>query len=346
MTEEDLSKRLQRYLAQRIPGAAISGFQFLTNGFESEVFSFNLHLPTEVTQPMILRLYPGQGAEQKMTREAKGLIRLRQDSYPVPAMLLYENGISSLGHPFSILQKLEGRSLWPVLAEAEPDRAEQLLSRFGNLIAHLHRLDWRAYTERTELYEAHPELLLKELWSPLRQLYLQFEVKGCLAILDWLVGQRSRIRLQPAVVHLDLHANNVFLLDDEPEEPRERMAVIDWTQIAVCDYRVDLSWTLMIMGDYGSPAWAESIRGAYQVAAGHPLEDLDYFFVFAYTKLLGSTVISLKADPKEVGLRPETAASPQEQSPTLLRLSRRIRELTGLRLPEVDAVLSQAGLGE
>jgi len=75
-------------------------------------------------------------------------------------------------------------------------------------------------------------------------------------------------------------------------------------------------------------------------------EDLDYFFVFAYTKLLGSTLISLKADPKALGLRLETAASPQEQAHTLLRLSRRIRELTGLRLPEVDALLSQAGLGE
>jgi len=345
MIKSELSKtfseRLQAYLVECFPGASISGFQFLTSGFESDVYTFDLRIPEEAPKSLILRLYPGEGAVHKMIREAQGLQRLRQDSYPVPAMLLYETQVSILGHPFSLVRKLEGKPLWPILVEISPARARQLLKRFGSLLARLHRLDWRPYTESYLSYEGHPATILEEMCTSMRALYLRYEVEGFLPILDWLESQRSTITVQPAVVHLDFHANNVFLLEDEPGAPRDRLAVIDWTQITVSDYRNDLCWTLMIMGDYGSPQWGEIILEAYQQAAGHPVEDLDYFKVIAYTKLLASTVISFKVNPMELGMRPETAKSVQNQAPTLRRLSWRIQDITGRRVPEVEALLAQ-----
>jgi aminoglycoside phosphotransferase (APT) family kinase protein len=79
-------------------------------------------------------------------------------------------------------------------------------------------------------------------------LFTKHDVGGFLSILDWLQDHRSEFDFQPAVVHLDFHANNVFLCRDD------RLVVIDWTQITVADYRADLSWSLMIMGDFGQPA--------------------------------------------------------------------------------------------
>jgi aminoglycoside phosphotransferase (APT) family kinase protein len=145
------------------------------------------------------------------------------------------------------------------------------------------------------------------------------------------------IEVQPAVVHLDFHANNVFLCGDG------RLAVIDWTQIGVFDYRTDLCWTLMIMGEFGRPQWAEQILQAYQEAASHPVTNLDYFNVLTYLKLLASTVISLKESPKQLGMRAETAESISPQMPVLRKLYGRVQGITGLTIPEIEMVFRDIG---
>lgn len=330
-----LSDNLQQYLAGRYPGATISDFQFITSGWESDVYTFTRHLPADSPKAFVLRLYPGDGAIEKLIRETGGLRQLHQAGYPVPATLLHEIDSAILGRPFTIIEKLEGRVLWPILAGATSSQASHLLDRFGSLLARLHQLDWRPFTEHAARYEADPTAILDGLLASLRQLYTQFDVGGFLTIVDWLEAHKSDITVRPAVVHLDFHANNVFLCDDD------HLAVIDWTQITVSDYRADLTWTLMIMGDHGQLEWGERILQAYSLAARNSVEDLDYFNVITYTKLFASTVISLRTSPEKLGMRPETVESMKRQAPILKELSRRIQNITGLTIPEVETALNQ-----
>jgi aminoglycoside phosphotransferase (APT) family kinase protein len=252
-------------------------------------------------------------------------------------MLLHEADAAFLGGPFSIMERLEGTTLWPVLAGAPPCQARHLLDRFGSLLARLHQLDWRPFTEHAALYEANPTAILDELLASSRWLYRQFDVGGFLAIVDWLQTHASDVAVQPAVVHQDFHANNVFLCNDD------RLAVIDWTQIAVSDCRTDLSWTLMIMGDHGRPEWGERILQAYGRAAACPPDDLTYFSVIAFAKLLASRVICLKAGPEQLGLHPGTADATRAELPILRKLSQRVRDITGITIPEVESALSHIG---
>ena len=83
--------------------------------------------------------------------------------------------------------------------------------------------------------------------------------------------------------------------------------------------------------------------GAPSIQSAVGKDDLDYFNVITYTKLLASTIISLRTSPKELGMRPETAESIQQQAPILDTLSRRIQNITGLSIPEVETALSQIG---
>jgi aminoglycoside phosphotransferase (APT) family kinase protein len=219
-----------------------------------------------------------------------------------------------------------------VLAEAKPAQAGDLLERFGGLMAQLHRLDWRPFTDQAERYESDPGALLEDLLAPARLQYAQMGVAGFLTVLDWLESRRSEIRAQAAVVHLDLHANNVFLGADG------RLAVIDWSQISVTDFRVDLAWTLMIMGDYGQPGWRERILGAYERQSARGVENLGYFEVLADLKLLASTVIALRSGPEALGLHPDAYQTAGQQAATLRRLAWRIRAATDLTIPEVEAV--------
>jgi len=330
-----LSDSLRRYLTSRYPGAVMSDLQFIKSGWESDVYGLALRLPDHPPKSFVLRFYPGEGGVAKLMREAGGMRQLDGAGYPVPAMLLHEADSAVLGRPFSIMERLEGRALWPVLAEAFPHQARHLLERFGTLLAWLHRLDWRQFTERAALYEANPTAILSELLASMEGLYKRFGLDGFLPVVEWLETHKPDIAVQPAVVHLDFHANNVFLCDDD------RLAVIDWTQLTVSDYRADLSWTLMIMGDLGQRRWGEDILQAYALAAGKPVEHLGYFSVISYSKLLASSVISLKTSPIELGIRPETVESTRRQAPILRELSHRIQHITGVAVPEVETALSE-----
>jgi aminoglycoside phosphotransferase (APT) family kinase protein len=278
-------------------------------------------------------LFTGAGAAEKLIREAQALTVLQSAGYPVPALLLQEIDPTILGKPFEIIEKLEGQALWPVLASVEPDYRRALLWRFGSLLAQLHQLDWRAFTENPEQYEKDPPRLMDETISSYRSLYAKYNLRGFLQLTYWLDQHKHEIAVQPAFVHQDFHANNVFLCPDN------RLVVIDWTQFALSDSRIDLCWTLLIMGDLGNPDWGNQILHAYASHSRQSIEELDYFHVIVGMKLLASTVISLTFGPETVGLRPEAVQLTREQISTYKQLYQQIRTITGLIIPELEDVL-------
>jgi aminoglycoside phosphotransferase (APT) family kinase protein len=330
-----LEERLSLYISSRYPDAVVSDVNFLVSGFESEIYTFRFQDSDSSPKHFILRLFTGEGATEKLIREARGLSLLQNADYPVPALLLQETDAGILGKPFEIIERLEGRALWPVLASAEHDQQRQLLSRFGSLLAELHQLDWRLFTEHPDIYEKSPALLLDETISYYRSLYTKYNLRGFLQVTDWLDAHKHEISVGPAVLHQDFHANNVFLCLDD------RLFVIDWTQFAVSDFRIDLCWTLLIMGDFGIPNWGNHILHAYASHSHRPVEDLDYFHVVVGMKLLASTVISFAFDPAELGLRPEAVELTKEQLLIYRQISRRIRTITGLTVPEWEDVFER-----
>ena len=330
-----LKDRLSAYIASQYPDAAVSDVDFLVSGFESEIHTFPLQRSGSSPKHYILRLFMGQGTAEKLAREAKALSLLQRAGYPVPALLLQEADPAILGKPFEIIERLEGQALWPVLASAEPSQQGKLLSGFGALLAQLHQLDWCAFTEEPEPYNVNPSRLLDETISHYRSLYTKYSLTGFLQLTDWLDRHKHEVPVQPAVVHQDFHANNVFLCSDD------RLIVLDWTQFAVSDYRIDVAWTLLIMGDLGNPDWGKQILHAYASHSNRPVEHLEYFQVIASMKLLASTVISFTFRPEELGLRPDAVELTKEQLSIYRQLSQRIRTITGLTVPELETVLER-----
>jgi aminoglycoside phosphotransferase (APT) family kinase protein len=327
-----LAARLSLYISSRYPDAVVSDVNFLVSGFESEIYTFRFQGADSSPKHFILRLFTGEGSTEKLTREARGLSLLQNTDYPVPALLLQEADSRILGKPFEIIERLEGQALWPVLASVEPNQQRQLLWQFGSLLAQLHQLDWRVFTENPDMYEKNPRLLLDQAISYYRSLYTKYNLRGFLQVTGWLDSHKHKISVRPAVLHQDFHANNVFLCSDD------RLVVIDWTQFAVSDHRIDLCWTLLIMGDFGNPAWGNHILHAYASHSHRPVEDLDYFHVIVGMKLLASTVISFAFDPAELGLRSEVVELTKEQLLIYRQISQRIRTITGLTVPEWEHV--------
>lgn len=330
----EMAERLLIYLAPHDPDATISNFNFLVSGFESEIYAFQFQ-QKDSPKNYILRLFTGEGASGKLTRESRALSMLYNAGYPVPALLLQEAKPEILGKPFEIIDRLEGQALWPLLASVTPQQQSQLLSRFGLLLAQLHTLDWRLFTTNSEIYEQTPELWLDEILSQYHSLYTRYNLKGFVHLVDWLDIHKHEIAVRPAVVHQDFHANNVLLCSND------QLFVIDWTQFAVSDYRIDVAWTLLIMGDLGNPDWGKQIFNAYASGFNNPIQQLDYFNVIVYMKLLASTVISFTFDSEGIGLRPEAVKLTKEQLSTYKQIYQRIQNVTGLNVPELEDVLER-----
>jgi len=327
-----LADQLVSYISTRLPGE-INKFEFIASGFESEIYSFGLRQSNNSQKNYIVRLFPGDGASEKLMREARGLSLLQKASYPVPELLLQETDPTPLGMPFEIMEKLEGQVLWPFLATVEPDEQRQLLSRFGVLLVQLHTLDWQLFIDDPNKYQHNPTLILDESISEYRSLYTTYNLPGFLQIIEWLDEHKYEISVRPAVVHRDFHANNIFLC------PGNQLFVIDWTQFGISDYRVDLSWTLLIMGDLGNKNWGKQIFNAYASGFHSQIEDIDYFNVIANMKLLASAVISNTYDPKELGLRSERIGITKKQLSVYKQLSQRLRNITQITIPELDNLL-------
>lgn len=328
-----LANQLSHYLSLRFPEVVVFDFKFLVSGFESEIYTFHMQVSPSVQNDYILRLFTGEGATDKLVREATGLSFLQKAEYPVPGLFLQESNATILGKPFEIIEKLDGQALWPILATASPDQVEQLLSRFGILLSQLHKLDWHSFAPDADVLENEPLSLLETVISQYRSLYTKYRLQGFLQVIDWLDTHKHEITIRPAIVHQDFHANNVLLCSDN------RLYVIDWTQFAISDFRIDLCWTLLIMGDLGNPHWGRLIFDAYPADTNNSPNQLDYFNVIVYMKLLASTVIAFTFGPEEVGLRSNAIALIREQLSVYKQLAQRLRNITGLTIPELTNVL-------
>jgi aminoglycoside phosphotransferase (APT) family kinase protein len=197
----------------------------------------------------------------------------------------------------------------------------------------LHRLDWRSFCADPATFEADPLRILTGWFSSQRRMIQQFEVPGFLDIIDWLERHIPPDGIKPVIVHRDFHANNVIL------NYRGQMIVIDWTQVGVFDYRADLSWTLLIMGDFGQKQWADHILKRYEALTGKPVEYLPYFDVISYLKQLVDTVITLRSGRQAAGLNPVKEINLEQEIPLLKMYSKRIAEITGIKIREVERMI-------
>ena len=84
----------------------------MTGGWENEVYAFDLlRIGSENSrsEPLILRVYPGDYADVKSLREFEAMQKLQRMGYPVPHVHLREALESPIGKPFIIMDRVEGR---------------------------------------------------------------------------------------------------------------------------------------------------------------------------------------------------------------------------------------------
>ena len=319
-------------------GGRVLNLQRITSGWESDVYSFDLERGQARTG-LILRIYPGDDAREKSAREYRSLRLLRDAGYPVPETFLLRIDDSLFGKPVVIMERVDGGDLWPLLARASGEESDRLLTLFCGLFVRLHALDWRPFADSALLPvdQDNPRAVIEGLLRWFRAEVEASSMRGFLPVADWLESRLPTVsNCRLARVHFDFHPGNILLRTDGSP------VVIDWTGPEVLDPRFDLGWTLLLTGAYMGVEWRERILREYERLSGKVLEDMDFFDAANCARRLRDVTMSVMLGADAMGMRPGAEQMMREQMPATRWVYALLLQHTGIRVPEVEAMLASA----
>jgi len=324
------SQRLCEYLQAKVPylhDVSITNMQSLTPGWECEIYALDLGFvdgSAQKTMPMILRLYPGLEIPllgPKHLHEFNTMRQLAHDGYPVPAVYLVESDEEHLGSPFIIMDRIAGPTLGDAHNRASPAEREELLTEMCQLMVDLHNLNWRNYAEG-QLCELGAIKLEVERH---RRLARYAGADYAMPALDWLDARAQNVTgARLALAHWDFHSSNI-IMDDAG-----RCFVIDWGNSYVTDYRFDLAWSSLFLGDL-----APKFVALYAERAEKPVEQFEFFLAFAYFRRILTMIVALDKGAETLGMRPGAEIMIRRQAPRLRTLYDLWVAVSGVEIPHV-----------
>jgi aminoglycoside phosphotransferase (APT) family kinase protein len=304
----------------------------ITPGWEARIVGFRLIKGKHSTE-MVARIYNDVDAGSSAEREFNVMHSLAKVGYPAAEVYLLCTEKKPLGAPFVIMEKLPGGSLMNAFI-GKPDQQPRVLEVFSKLYVDLHKLPPRGALPFKRRYRS-TQGRLTSLLAGYDDLFRGEGFTGLLPALLWLKSHQKKVSNTPlAVIHGDFHPGNVLLRRDGS------YAVVDWTQADVGDYREDVAWTKILASTILDPGLGDAFVTGYSRAAGRGIIDLGYFEVLALVRRL---VIFLDVTKYQGGLiesRNESSGLKLDQRQHYLKVLSRLVALTGLKLPEIQRLLS------
>jgi aminoglycoside phosphotransferase (APT) family kinase protein len=310
----------------------------ITDGWETDVYAFDWNGEGASTKARILRLYPGDNAEAKATREFEAMRRLHPAGFPVPQVFERGGASSPFGRPYMTMERIKGVPLGMAARAVDAPRRGEMLTLFCGVFRMLHSLDPHEILPNDPLDLSNPYAFIDDELSKMDAAVNTFDLaktSSAPKFLEWLRERRDQAACPAySVLHGDYHPFNLLL--GENGMP----AVIDWPNVCVGDYRWDLAWTLLLMSSFGDPSARAIVLEEYGRIANRAVEGIEYFEAIAAIRRFFGILIAIFAGPEKMGMRPE-AAEVMKQNATHLRfVGGRLTQLTGIELPEADILLS------
>jgi aminoglycoside phosphotransferase (APT) family kinase protein len=335
----EMAARLGLYYTQKHAGAVIHNCVAITDGWETEVYAFDL-IDDDRREPLILRLYPGDDAAEKSTREFAAMRQLYALSYPVPEALHHGADATEFGMPYMIMRRIIGQALGQWM-ETSVEAARAGCDRLARLAVDLHRLDYRPLIplQRVPPDFADPHWFLKAKLAEARTIILGLaRLDDFAPALDWLDQRADQVQpAPPCAMHGDLHILNVLMTADE------QPFVIDWPNVEIGDYRYDLAWTLLLSSTFQHADRREWILNAYETYTGHAVPNVEYFEVIAAARRLFNIAHTLTAGGQSAGMRSDTADLVRGQRGHIAAVYDGFQARSGLSIRMIENVLDSLG---
>lgn len=341
LTASEVAQGLREVFRHReSEGFLVTGVSLLGSGFETDVFVFSLQTAKgeQTIHNCVLRLYAGEGTAEKAAREFAVMRRLHDVGYPVPWVHLVETANSPFVRPFLIMERIPGVSMGPGYWSGTERQQSELQVTLMHLMHRLHQLEPTTLLPESPLANLpDPNTGVRSELTALTKLVNRLETHeppSLHYVLDWLdSGQAEVSHERLSVVHGDFHPNNVLLCSDGAA------FVIDWSNVRLSDYRMDLAWTRLIARAHDRPDRGETELRLYAQFARKPIRDLAYFEVIACTWLLTSALISLRFGVEREGMRTEAASRIRRDDAHTRYVATLLQQRTRIPMPDLEEAL-------
>lgn len=333
----DTQRRLAAYL-----GTQVTYLRVLASGWETIVSEFSLasSSPRErelpAGQPLVLRWYQGSHAIDKGAREFTIMRLLADMKYPLPRPFLFEPNPESLGAPFLIMERVQGRPLFWV--SSFPQAFKNFTLGFLGFVraqVRLHALGSNAQLALFDLPKAYTSAsapselpLLERLFRIIERRIVDGPLPGLRDAVVALRQHASRYSPAPAtLIHMDYHPQNVMV------SAFRVTGVLDWVNADFGDRYLCAATTATILSTTAmdQPYWmGENVAGnslralfaflyvpLYHAAAPVELERFRYAQAVAALLRLSMFGMMRVRGPASVGFRPEAN---ENVTPSVVRL--------------------------
>ncbi|MDH5670681.1 MAG: phosphotransferase [Myxococcales bacterium] len=346
--QEELADLCHRALAEG-KVAEVESISALTGGGESYVYRADVVFADGQRDSLVLRSCQRGLARARLELSALQHVVAHGFGAPTPISLV---PAGPRGLPWLVLGYVEGRLLTDVMRDCS-DQLERApwLGRLGRHMAALHALPFEPLADAPDppLVSKYPKALLLARLQTMREGFERFGQTELIAVVDW---AQKRIEaadaMGPAIVHYDVHPNNVIVDGDD------RLHLLDWSVVHVGDPRFDVAMACAILGAHGGAALASMLVAEYERCHGAQLQDLGVFEALVGATNLLRFLLAMPAEPLSDEAR---AALPQFARPRQRRraLSRYlptvgyfhdlITRSSGIRVAAAEELLRRAGAG-
>lgn len=324
---ERLAAALQSSLPTR-PGLELLELAPLGTGWETDLYRVAVRFGAPATptdEHWVLRQYYGTDHHQRATRDFQLLQRLQRLDISVPVVLqVIENGTKP-GSSTIVMEHVAGPNLRQRLADLPDEAILAAIDSMAELLAQIHRAPWRQALPAAA--PVSPGAALQGMRATVERFQLaEFEPH-----LAWLEQSPPQIAEPPVLLHNDFHPENLLRREAE-------LVAIDWSFAAVGDYRMDLAWTVLLVGTMLGERFRQPMLRSYEQQRRSPVEHFEYFEAL----MLGSrllTILTWLDERVEIPVHRLTRRSLRgDYKIHVLNPYRRLVQVTGLELPSIEAL--------
>jgi aminoglycoside phosphotransferase (APT) family kinase protein len=275
---QDMRRRLEAYLKAKFPQReelSVVEMDQLTAGVSRENYLVTLswrEAQGPVSESLIIQIELGftdsvlvDSEPHEFGPQYEVLRRVYGTGIPVPKVYCVEMDNEVLGHPFCVMEKIEGEVLGEGYYFLHPEYHTQLVKDYVEILARIHGLDWQALNLS---FLGVPEMDYQRLETAIAGFQRlaednQYSPRPVMAeVLTWLrrnMPELGRITL----CHGDYHLRNVLARDGRI------VALLDWEAVHLGDPLMDLGWSCMFLKvGYESFCDETEFLHAYEEMAG------------------------------------------------------------------------------
>ena len=338
MEKQRINEQLTKYLSEQHPdrsNISLSNISEINMGWETELFTLEINYDSDEVhhkENRVLRIFSGESAGNKVTKEYQLMKTLYEAGYPVPEVYHNDTTGDIIGKPFILMKRIMGKTLDDTYNNETPEEADKGLNILFRLFHRLHQLDITEFTDIPGVtYTEDTTKTILDYYSDCVEDVLPWIEPVVL----WLQDNKPETSHElQSLLHLDYHGMNVMM--DEDGKPY----VIDWSAAMIADYRLDLAWTVLLYTTFGGEFFRDLILGKYSELSGKTIENIEYYEVIAATRRIIDFGKTVTGGSGASGLKPEIVEIMKDSKEHFMKVHDFLTARTGIRLEEFDQILN------